>query len=86
MKRKLALMFGILIISILIPACTTSKGKHNNVGLANPASVYCEENGGTLELVSKPEGIVGICNFPDGSYCEERAYYHGECTVKTNKD
>lgn len=50
------------------------------VGLANPASVYCEEQGGTLLIQSEAGGETGYCVFPDGSQCEEWAYYRGECT------
>lgn len=45
----------------------------------NPASVYCEENGGSLELVDDSQGQYGICFFDDGSFCEEWEFYRGEC-------
>ncbi|MDH3396945.1 MAG: DUF333 domain-containing protein [Acidimicrobiia bacterium] len=48
-------------------------------GPANPASVYCQEQGGTLDLRSTEEGSAGYCVFSDGSECEEWAYYRGEC-------
>ncbi len=48
-------------------------------GMANPASVYCEEQGGTLEIRDTVAGQVGYCIFPDGSECEEWAFYNGEC-------
>ena len=41
--------------------------------IANPASVYCEENGGTLNLEE------WLCMFDDGSYCEEWSYQRWEC-------
>ena len=41
--------------------------------IANPAAVYCEENGWTLNLEE------WLCMFPDGSYCEEWAYQRWEC-------
>ncbi len=50
-----------------------------NAGLANPASVYCEEQGGTLDIRNEAGGQTGYCVFPDGSECEEWAYYRGEC-------
>lgn len=43
--------------------------------LANPASVFCEEQGGTLELVDEAGGQVGYCNLPDGTRIEEWEYY-----------
>ena len=49
-------------------------------GAANPASVFCEEQGGTLEMRTDDEGNeTGYCVFYDGSECEEWAYFNGEC-------
>ena len=48
--------------------------------MANPASVYCEKNGGKLELRQDASGAVaGICIFPDGSECDEWSYFRNEC-------
>ena len=44
-------------------------------GMPNPASVYCEEQGGTLEIVDEEGGQVGYCNLPDGTRIEEWEYY-----------
>jgi putative hemolysin len=50
------------------------------VGMPNPASVQCEENGGVLDIRQDSTGAEsGVCVFPDGSECEEWAYYRGEC-------
>jgi putative hemolysin len=50
------------------------------VGLPNPASVYCEEQGGKLEIRTAADGSqYGACVFPDGSECDEWAFYRGEC-------
>ena len=49
-------------------------------GMANPASVFCEENGGTLQIRTGPDGgQLGVCIFADGSECEEWAYFRSEC-------
>ena len=46
----------------------------------NPASVYCEENGGRLELRTDASGgASGVCVFPDGTECDEWAFFRGEC-------
>lgn len=48
--------------------------------IANPASVYCEEQGYKLEIRAKENGSqYGVCVFDDGSECEEWAYFRGEC-------
>jgi len=51
---------------------------HNEI--ANPASVYCEDQGYTLEIrTDEAEGQFGVCIFPDGTKCEEWAFFHGTC-------
>ena len=48
--------------------------------MPNPASVYCEQNGNTLEIQTADDGSQsGVCVFPDGSTCDEWAYFRGEC-------
>ena len=50
------------------------------VNMSNPASVYCEQNGNQLEIVTAEDGSQsGVCVFPDGSSCDEWAYFRGEC-------
>ncbi|OAN46076.1 hypothetical protein A6A03_01680 [Chloroflexus islandicus] len=48
-------------------------------GLANPASTYCIEQGGQLEIQSTEGGQIGVCRFSDGTVCEEWAFFRGEC-------
>ncbi len=46
----------------------------------NPASAFCEQQGYTLEIRTAPDGSqAGFCIFPDGSECDEWAYFRGEC-------
>ena len=48
--------------------------------MPNPASVYCRQGGNKLEIRTAADGSqYGICVFPDGSTCDEWAYYRGEC-------
>jgi putative hemolysin len=55
-------------------------GSPGGVELPNPASVYCEEQGGRLEIRTAADGSqYGACVFPDGSECEEWAFHRGEC-------
>ncbi|MCX6781623.1 MAG: DUF333 domain-containing protein [Candidatus Magasanikbacteria bacterium] len=56
--------------------------EQNNVGMANPASVNCDEKGGNLEIKKDANGgEYGMCIFPDGKQCEEWAMFRGECPV-----
>ncbi len=50
------------------------------IGLPNPASVYCEEQGGSVEIrTDDTGGQYGVCIFQDGSECDEWAFFRGEC-------
>jgi putative hemolysin len=73
----LLLFFG----TILSSACTSSQTSPTpEINLPNPASVYCEQNGGLLEFRQDSAGnVTGTCVFPDGSECDEWLYFRGEC-------
>ncbi len=74
MSRKMSFVLVLLIALFLLAGC------RREPGLANPASEFCEENGGTVEIREDDSGgQVGYCIFPDGSECEEWAYFRGEC-------
>jgi putative hemolysin len=53
---------------------TTGSGQE----LANPASVFCVEQGGTVEIVDEADGQVGYCNLPDGTSVDEWEYFRAE--------
>ena len=76
----------IILLMIALTACTNSQNKAEPSGdeaypdMPNPASVYCEDNDGVLEIRTAEDGSQsGVCLFPDGSECDEWAYYRGEC-------
>jgi putative hemolysin len=84
MKR----IFTFTIILMALTACTALQvqipepvaTEIPQASMPNPASVYCEQNGNKHELQTASDGSQpGICTFPDGSTCEEWAYYRGEC-------
>lgn len=78
-----ALAAAVLLVSSLAcgedePATTTEPAPSGDVGLANPASVYCVEQGGTVEIVDEEGGQVGYCNLPDGRRVEEWELFRSE--------
>jgi putative hemolysin len=84
MKR----LFTSMIILITLTACTVPHAQNPEptatvkppLNMPNPASVYCEQNGYTLEIRTAADSSQsGVCIFPDGSACDEWAYYRGEC-------
>ena len=84
MKR----IFTFTIILIALTACTARQVQTPEpaatdipqAGIPNPASVYCKEQGNKHEIRLAADGSQnGICVFPDGSTCDEWAYFRAEC-------
>lgn len=71
-------LIGMLVVG---SACQPVMPEEEMPGMANPASVFCEEQGGTLEIRAGDDGgETGYCMFDDGSECEEWAFFRGECS------
>ena len=82
------------IILMALTACTALKVSTPEptvtdmpqAGMPNPASVYCTETGNKLEIRTAADGSQsGVCVFPDGSTCDEWAYFRGECGLEVQK-
>jgi putative hemolysin len=63
--------FPILILPLLAACGTTEMNEQGAIGKPNPASAYCIEQGGTLEIRDEEGGQVGYCHLPDGRVVEE---------------
>lgn len=46
-----------------------------SIQIANPASVYCQEQGGKIEIIETAEGQAGQCVFNDGRKCDEWEFF-----------
>ena len=91
MKNKYNL--GIIFIIILIIIYFVYKNQNNNniivssnttstTTIANPASEYCKEVGGTLNIKTNGSGNqYGLCDFEDNKSCEEWALFRKECPI-----
>lgn len=91
MKKKkknisAAALLSIVIIAVLsitlIYYFKTQQTKTQNTtnNLANPASVNCVKEGGTLTIQTNGAGgQYGVCDFGSGYACEEWAFFRGEC-------
>jgi len=76
LKVGLSLVTGAIALSACGGSAETDAPPRNGKNqLANPASVYCVDQGGTLEIAQEAEGEVGYCNLPDGTRIEEWEYY-----------
>ena len=72
----------LVVMALVLTGCGGDEDNENETGLANPASVFCEQQGGTVEIrTDESGGQLGFCVFPDGNECEEWAFYRGECTL-----
>lgn len=65
--------------SLLLTACGAAQNASHTsqthtpmLGMANPASVFCIEQGGTSENRKNADGAAyALCHLPDGSVIEE---------------
>ena len=77
-----------LILVMLVCGCTqqipltgtqTPKATQTSVGMANPASISCEQAGGTVEIKKDTSGNeYGMCTFKNGTSCEEWGLFRNE--------
>ena len=75
--ERLLIVGAVLCLSALA-ACRSDSDADSDPepGLANPASVFCEEQGGSTEIETDDEGNqTGFCVLPDGSRVDEWEYY-----------
>lgn len=77
------ILLGIMLYLIFNPKVDTNNtdNQTNNLRIANPASVYCEQNSGNLVIKTASDGSQsGICSKNDKE-CDEWAYFRGECSL-----
>lgn len=80
MKNQMLLLGCVLILGAMALSACCPPEDTGGTGLANPASVYCQEQGYTLEMRTDADGgQYGVCIFPDGTECDEWAFFRGEC-------
>ena len=78
--RTIRILLGVLILfAVVLSACGDDDDQNDQ--MANPASVYCIEQGGDLEIRTGDDGgQQGFCIFPNGSECPEWDFFHGDCS------
>ena len=70
-----------LTATLALAACAGNqdaqpKAAAPEVGMANPASVFCEKQGGKSEIRKHEDGSeYGVCRLPDGKVVEEWEYF-----------
>ncbi len=66
------IFLGLALVSLT--ACSAVQHKDSTppkIGSPNPASQYCVEQGGKLEIRNEANGQVGYCHLPNGQVVEE---------------
>ena len=81
MIRKVIFSLGMIVFIMLSASCSSVQTiPTQQANMANPASVYCEQNGGKLDMRQDSSGgVSGVCVFTDGTECDEWAYFRNEC-------
>jgi len=79
MKNKTLIIVLILIVAGAVYYFGFGQKEEEETELPNPAAVYCEEQGGTLEHQTFEGGTRGFCLFDDGSQCGQWDFYRGDC-------
>ncbi len=72
-------MKKIMCLGVMLAALTGCAGQQLDetprIGMPNPASAFCIEQGGQLDIHNEVDGQVGYCRLPDGKVVEEWALY-----------
>lgn len=75
MKTILLMSLTMLSLSACSSISSTQQEPPHSLGMANPASKYCVEQGGKLEIVKEANGEVGYCHLANGQTVEEWAFF-----------
>ena len=79
MMKMNKLIVPAAVAAVALSACAHTKPAPEiapQIGTANPASVFCEQQGGKSEIRKNEDGSeYGVCHLPDGSEVEEWEYY-----------
>lgn len=79
---------GMMLVMVLLvcgctqqatnPPDTAPVANQTTIGMPNPASVFCGQAGGTVEIKKDASGNeYGMCTFRNGTSCEEWALFQG---------
>ena len=83
MLNKIILVTA-LVLSL--SACTTTESQQQSeripkIGMPNPASKFCIDQGGQLEIRDQKDGQVGYCILKDGQEIEEWEFFRASVKV-----
>lgn len=70
--------YCLLLLPFALAACSSSTPeapKPPQIGMANPAAVYCQQRGGERVPVQSPQGVRTECKLPSGEVIDEWALW-----------
>ncbi len=79
------ILVGVIIVIITVVGVfmfiyNVNDFDNKEVSLANPASTYCLQKGGSVDIRKRGDGgKYGVCVFEDNKQCEEWAMLRGNC-------
>lgn len=81
-------VIGVIVIVLLAVSCSGAgqealeKTMQKEIGMPNPASVKCHDDGHKLKIRKDAQGNeYGVCINAQGKECDEWAYFRGECEL-----
>lgn len=79
MTTRVCVLCVLVVLAVALVSCGDGDESDDGPGLANPASVFCEEQGGTVEIVTDAAGNqASLCRLPDGTAVDEWEYYRAQ--------
>lgn len=76
MKYIISCTVATLMLSACANSSQTAVSNELDIAMANPASVYCKQQGGRLEpRKDKAGNEYAMCHLPDGRVIEEWAFF-----------
>ena len=84
LKVLLCMIFIVLILGAYFTYTSKVKplNKHPKEEVGNPSAIYCIKLGYTYKTIKTENGVIGICEFPDGSSCNAWDFLNGKCGQK----
>lgn len=78
--KKFFIVISIFLLALVTYFLFTKKDNQPQVQIANPASVNCIDKWWKLSIITNEDwSQYGVCEFEDGSFCEERSLMSKKC-------
>ena len=68
--RYLIAVLIVIVLTILVAKVVSQK---------DPSTLFCENQGNTVETLEYNGTYIDYCVFPDGQKCNSMEFYQGEC-------